>query len=60
MNHRRPRLVLIHGGEATREGPVTRLGLRRPLAPKWVLWGGVVTKILLLVAVLAAMQALRR
>jgi hypothetical protein len=41
------------------EGPVTRLGLRRPSAPKWVLWGAVVTKILLLVAVLAAIQALR-
>lgn len=59
MEHRRPRLVLIQGGEPTIAGPVTRLGLMPPQTPRWILWGAVATKVLLLVAVLAAIHALR-
>lgn len=59
MEYRRPRLVLIHGGESAAQGPVTRLGLKNPQGSSWVLWGAVATKVLLLVAVLAAIHALK-
>ncbi len=41
MEHRRPRLVLIQGGEPTIAGPVTRLGSCRRRPPRWILWGAV-------------------
>ena len=59
MERRRPRLILIQGGPSTEVGPVTRLGLRNPSAPAWVLWGAVITKVILLVSVLAAIHMFR-